>query len=265
MKKTTLLVIAAAALMAGCSKIDTDANHESVLIDRPMIFGTGGVREETFKTGRQYTWLSTEGVAIDLNPFTKNETFDDLTTSEGAYVDFVTTLTLQVTNPVAIYKLGDKWYENNMQKPYQEIMRRAVRKYTLIHLRTDVKTQEQIDNEVSTAVESLITSLKLPVRLVSVNLGKATPNKGVLDQIDLTSAQQQRKLTMDDFKAAEEARADAEISRAKADNAYRNAMGLTPEMFIKLEQIKRFAESCQKANCTIINGVANPIVAGSGK
>lgn len=264
MKRFALFLLLAVSLLAGCSKVDTPANHESVLIDKPLIFGKGGVRDETFKTSLQWTWATTDHEPINMNPFTVNETFDDLTTSEGSYVDFSTTLTLQVTDAVQVYKLGSKWYENNLQRPYQEIMRQQVRKYTLSQLRTDVATQDAIDRDVMAATTALIKELKLPARVVSVNLGKAKPNAEVQAQINQTTAQQQRKLTMEDFRKAEDARAEAEKSRAKADNAYREAMGLNPDMFIRLEQVKRFAEACAApgSNCTVINGVSNPVVLG---
>lgn len=262
-KLLAALLLGTAVLLGGCSIVDTEASHESVLMDRPLIFGQGGLRPYTFTNGRQYTWLTTEAHQIDLRPYTVPEVFDDLTTSEGSYVDFTTSLTIRVTDAVAQYKLGDKWYQNNLQRPYQEIVRREVRKYALNKLRTDSKVQDQIETDVRAGVNELIKELKLPVQLIDMNLGKATPNKEVQAQIDRTTAEQQRKLTMDEFKKAEDARKEAEASRANADNEYRNAMGLSPSQFVELESIRRYSDACKAAqSCTILSGVNSPVVVG---
>lgn len=261
MKKLSMVVVAGLIALSGCTIVDTDANKESVLVDRPWIFGTGGVRDETFKTGREYTWHSTSYHQINMNPFTVEEVFDDLTTSEGSFVDFNTSLQVRYSNAVERYKIGENWYEAQLQKVYQEIMRREVVKHTLTNLRTNPETQVEVEKEVKKQMLAAISELKLPIVLMNISLGKAKPNKNVQDQIDLTTAQQQRKQTMADMKAAEEARAEAETSRAKADNAYRNAMGLDPKQFIELERIKQFSEACKKAeHCNILNGVDTPVV-----
>jgi regulator of protease activity HflC (stomatin/prohibitin superfamily) len=262
--KSTVVLSALAILMSGCSVVTTEANHESVLVDRPYIFGKGGVRGDTLKTGREFTWLSTMTEQVNMNPYTVNEPFDDLTTKEGSYVDFHTTLTLQATDAVGVYKLGgaDAMYKNNLQSPYREILRRAVREYSLDGLRTDAKVQVDIDKRVDDEIRGLIKELGLPAKLISVNLGKASVNKEVQEEINRSSAENQRRKTMVERKAAEDSRKDAEVSRAAADNAYRNALGLDSTMFIELERIKRFAEACSAPGnvCNVFNGVNVPVV-----
>jgi hypothetical protein len=61
---------------------------------------------------------------------------------------------------------------------------------------------------------------------------------------------------------AEDERMKAEQSRASADNAYREAMHLSPEQFIQLETIKMQNAVCGpngKANCTFIQNGATPV------
>jgi hypothetical protein len=54
----------------------------------------------------------------------------------------------------------------------------------------------------------------------------------------------------------------AEPSRANADNAYREAMHLSPEQFIQLETTNMQRQVCGdkgKANCTFIQNGATPV------
>jgi hypothetical protein len=64
------------------------------------------------------------------------------------------------------------------------------------------------------------------------------------------------------MKLAEDQRMAAEQSRANADNAYREAMHLSPEQFIQLETIKMQSIVCGplgKATCTFIQNGAAPV------
>jgi hypothetical protein len=66
------------------------------------------------------------------------------------------------------------------------------------------------------------------------------------------------------IKLAEDQRKAAETSRAAADNAYREALGLSPEQFIELARINMEQAVCGpngKGNCTFIqNGSATPVM-----
>jgi hypothetical protein len=61
---------------------------------------------------------------------------------------------------------------------------------------------------------------------------------------------------------AEKSRKTAEESRALADNAYRNALRLSPEQFVELERIKMQHGVCiaSKSGCTFIVGNALPVI-----
>ncbi len=62
------------------------------------------------------------------------------------------------------------------------------------------------------------------------------------------------------MKLAEDARKAAEQSRAEADNAYRNALGISPEQFIQLKAIEMERDACLRNHCTMILGKAEPVV-----
>ena len=66
---------------------------------------------------------------------------------------------------------------------------------------------------------------------------------------------------MQQTKLAEDQRKMAEMSRASADNAYRQAMQLSPEQFIQLETIKMQRDVCGSGNCTFfVNGGPVPTI-----
>ena len=63
-------------------------------------------------------------------------------------------------------------------------------------------------------------------------------------------------------KLAEDKRKLAEQARAASDNAYREAMHLSPEQFIQLETIKMQEQVCGKdgkGNCTFIQNGVSPV------
>ncbi len=57
-----LAVGAVAAGMMGCNSYAPNAGHEIVLIEKPILFGHGGVDPTPIKTGRTYAAISTEGI-----------------------------------------------------------------------------------------------------------------------------------------------------------------------------------------------------------
>ena len=103
----------------------------------------------------------------------------------------------------------------------------------------------------------------LPVELVTMTVGKANPPDSVKTQRIETATQEQRIQTEQQRKLAEDQRKMAEQSRAAADNAYREAMGLSPEQFLALERIKMEMEVCGehgKGGCTfIMSGGVSPV------
>jgi hypothetical protein len=81
-------------------------------------------------------------------------------------------------------------------------------------------------------------------------------------QEDSTNRHRGQTTTLLQRKLAEDQREAAEASRAKADNAYRNAMTLSPEQFLRLETIKMQRDVCSSGHCTFIlsDGKISPIV-----
>lgn len=260
MRFISTAVMAAVLLLSGCTVVNTEPGTESVIMDKPIIFGQGGIRSETFKPGRNYTWWSSAPIAIITQNLKVEEVFDDLMTSDTVPVDFRTTLQLRIIDPVAIVKTygTETWYANNLQRQYQALVRNEAKKYSMNQLLTGQSTAEDMERNVRVGLDSIIAKNKLPFVVADLSIGRALPNKNVLEQIDLTAAQQQRSKTMIEQEKAEQQRKKAEQARAAADNAYRQEMQLSPDQFLQLESIKRYSDACGNGTtCTFVMGATN--------
>ena len=142
------------------------------------------------------------------------------------------------------------------------MIRQAVRKRGMNETAISTTALDAIDAEIRDQLVSFIKDKKLPVQLLTMTVGKANPPDAIKNQRIETATQEQRIQTEKQTKLAEDQRQQAEQSRANADNAYREAMHLSPEQFIQLETIKMQRDVCGgsgKAGCTFIqNGSAVP-------
>jgi exonuclease VII large subunit len=138
------------------------------------------------------------------------------------------------------------------------MVRQAVRKRGMNETAIDTSAIDAIDHEIKEALIAFFLEKKLPIKLVTMTVGKANPPDAIKSQRIETAAQQQRIQTEMQTKLAEDQRKMAEQSRAAADNAYREAMHLSPEQFIQLENIKMLKEVGHKG-ATFIIGNATPV------
>jgi regulator of protease activity HflC (stomatin/prohibitin superfamily) len=247
----------------GCQFVSPNAGQEAVLVDQPYLFGHGGVRIESIKTGRTIEWFSTQVVYVNMQPIQFGEHFDDLMSLDGVPLDFDAVLRMQVKDSIGLIKnFGQDWYNNNMQSEFRNRVRQAVRKHGMNETAISTKAIEEIDNEISSSLVKYIDESKLPISLIQITVGKANPPDMIKSQRIETAAQQQRKLTEEQKKIAEDSRKQAEISRASADNSYRNAMSLSPDQFLRLESIKMQKEVCNSGKCVFIfsSGGISPII-----
>ena len=172
-------------------------NH-AVLIDKPQFVGSEGVRPEPLKEGRKLVWDTTTHVLVRMQPQTFSIKFDDLMTSDNTPLDFESSIQYRVMDAV---KLVDKfgiegWFSNNVEPQYRTLVRLAVKKHTMPMIMSDVPTAQTIDDEVTAGLQKLIKDSGLPVQLDGVSLGRASPNEGLMAQMNETAAQQQRKKTL---------------------------------------------------------------------
>lgn len=249
--------------LSGCSVYSPDAGHEVVLVDKPWIFGHGGVESAPVKTGRTFAAISTEGVDVYMQPQKFESEMADMMTQDGVPITFHAIAVLQVIDSVKLIQyFGADWYKNNLEEPFKTMVRQAVRKHGMNETVISTVALDAIDEEIRAALAAFIKDKGLPVQLVTMTVGRANPPDAIKTQRIETATQEQRIQTEKQTKLAEDQRQQAEQSRANADNAYREAMHLSPEQFIQLETIKMQRDVCGlsgKANCTFIQNGASPV------
>lgn len=267
--RSTLLAVAlgAAALIilaaVGCRSIAPNAGHEVVLVEKPLIFGHGGVDSEPVRTGRSFCAMTTDGIDVNMQPQKFETELPDTMTSDGVPITFHAIMVLKVTNSVTLIKtFGPEWYQNNLEEPFKTMVRQAVRRRGMNETAISTTALDEIDHEIQDQLVGFMRQKTLPVELVTMTVGRANPPDSVKNQRIETATQEQRIQTEKQTKLAEDQRQMAETSRANADNAYREAMHLSPEQFIQLETIKMQHEVCGekgKATCTFIQNGAQPV------
>ena len=252
----SVLILSAAA---GCSSVSVDAGQEAVLIRKPLIFGHGGVDSTPIRTGRTFTAWTTQAVYVSMQPETYHLQIDDMMSKDGVPLDFSSTLRLKVNDSVQlVVGFGADWYKKNVEQAFFQSIRDAVKKRGMNEVAIDASAADAIDDEVTKAMVKYLTDKKIPVDLIDVTVGKANPPDAVKNQRIATAEQEQRQQTERQAKLAEDQRAAHEASRAIADNAYREAMHLSPEQFIQLQSIAAMKEVCAGGKCSFVTAGALP-------
>lgn len=263
MKVFAILLVA--ILISGCHSNSTPPGNESVVIDNPWFFGHGGVRDETQKPGLSWYWWTTQTIDVSMTPIKYDEPLDHLATADNNFINYASYIVLQWKDPAyQVKKFGIKeWYGHNLKEQYRTIVRDVTKKYQMTPIMTDPNTLAKIETEIAEQFRKHIASTGLHVDLLNVNMGKALPDEPVINEMNNTAAQQQRRKTEVQRKLAEDARLQAEQSRAAADNAYRQEMHLDASQFVQLESIKRYSDACkvEGVSCVIVQGNA-PILVG---
>ncbi|MBS1806550.1 MAG: SPFH domain-containing protein [Acidobacteria bacterium] len=248
-----LVVFALAAAMAGCKSIAPDAGHEVVLVEKPMFVGHGGIDPEPVRTGRAFVAATTDGIDVNMQPVAFQQDLPDTMTADGVPVSFHAIMNIRVTDSVKlISQFGTNWYANNLDAPFMSLVRQQVRQHGMNEVAISASAIDSIDAEITKGLNAFIIAKKLPVELITLTIGRAIPPDAVKNQRIETATQEQRIQTEQQKKLAEDARSLSEQSRAKADNAYRQAMQLSPEQFIQLETVKMMERACGNGNCTFV-------------
>jgi regulator of protease activity HflC (stomatin/prohibitin superfamily) len=242
--------------------------EELVVIDHPYFFGHEGTRAESIKEGRHYLWRSSSVKPVTVTPQSASVKFDDLADQKNILLDFETSIQyVIIDSPSLVKNFGDNWFNNNVRAPYLSIVREKVKGSEMSKIMSDTTTATNLDRDVTTDLNTLVKSIKLPIRIVGVSLGQAKPNQTVLAQMNETAAQEQRQKSMVAAAAAERDRKQAETERAAADNAYRNSMNLDTAQFVQLQQVKasveiaqQYSAACQKAGHCVVTTSASPLV-----
>ena len=259
-KYLAAFVVAIIILMIGsCSfrRVQINAGEKGVIVAQPYFIGTGGVQTQALEPGGYWVWKSNQVFGIHTQPQQVDEKFDDMYSSDNIPVDFDAFLSYQITDPVSFYKnWGGDWYSANVQQVFRTSVREECKRHKMTDLTSNPETPAQIEKVALTEVQKFAKDKNIPFVFSRVNVGKINPNKDVMQEIAATAVQQQRQRTELDRKKAEDNRKMTEVARAAADNAYREAMKLAPEQYIRLEAVKAYshaAEECAKNDkCTMI-------------
>jgi regulator of protease activity HflC (stomatin/prohibitin superfamily) len=255
------IIAICACFLSACTPVPVAENEQAVLIMKPWFFGHGGVSEESVKTGLIWKAWSTDAVYVWMAPEQKEEAFEDLMTSDGVPLSFDAFIRLQVKDCVPLIRdFGVNWYKYNVKEAFRTAVRNAVRKRGMNETAISSSAIDEIGAEVNEAMKAYIDSIKIPIALVDVIIGKANPPDSVKSQRIETAAQQQRIETEKQKELAETQRQRSETARAIADNAYRNSVGLNTAQFVQLEQLKTLERICANGNCTFISGNGTPLV-----
>jgi regulator of protease activity HflC (stomatin/prohibitin superfamily) len=170
-----LLVLIALGLV-GCSVYSPDAGHEIVLIEKPWIFGHGGVDSDPIKPGRTFAAITTDGVDVYMQPQKFDTEMHDTMTSDGVPISFHAIVVLQVTDSVALIKnFGPTWYQNNLEEQFKTMVRQAVRKRGMNETAISTTALDAIDAEIRDALKAFIKEKGLPIQLVTMTVGRANP------------------------------------------------------------------------------------------
>lgn len=247
-------------------RVVTEPGYATVIVEKPWIFGDGGVRNEVQTTGVKWEWVTTTGLSVPTFDFKVDESFDDLPTKKQSFIDFSSFIKIRITDPVRLvkefkYNNADGqawwyWYEQSIKEQYRTIVRNVSRQHVMEDILSNPKTIQDMETAIRTEMDKLIKEINIPIVIVDLSLGKASPNKAVMEEIDETARQQQRVKSEAERLQAENSRKAAEEARASADNAYRLKMNLSTSEFVALESVKRYSEACkyQTAHCIITTG-----------
>jgi len=180
--------------------------------------------------------------------------------ADGVPLGFHAVINLQVTDAVTLVKnFGPDWYRNNVEQEFAQLVRQAVRKRGMNEIAISTTAVDAVDTEVEAGMAAYMKEKGLPVRLITMTVGRANPPDAIKSQRVETAAQEQRVQTEKQIKLAEDQRKSAEESRAAADNAYRQAIGLSPEQYVELKRIEMELKVCDSNGkegnrCTFIVG-----------
>lgn len=247
--------------------VTVQPGEEAVLVDRPYFFGQEGVRKEVLREGRELIWVTTDAIKVNKLPESKPVPLDDFSSSDNILLDFETSIQLRVVDSRdLIQNFGAEWFNNNVRPQYISIVREAVKKRSMSDMMSNPAVAAQVDAEVTRGLEQLIRTNRIPVQIINVAMGRAKPNKSVLDQMNETAAQQQRNKTLIAATAAEVQRKEEQKAKAEADNAYRMEMKLDTREFVQLQTAKIYADACKEAkNCVFSANGQSPVMVNAVK
>jgi len=240
-------------------------------VEKPILFGHGGVDQSPVLPGREFGAPTSQAIDVNMLPQRVDMEFDDMMTKSGVPVNFHVVATFTVTDSVKLVsrfgadyddKGGWGFWNRNIDQPLRTAVRDSVKQRDMQEMAISQTAADAVGSEVSAAAIKIVQQTGVPILFSAINVGRVNPPDAIKNQRIETAAQEQRAITEQQTKLAEDQRKAAEQSRAAADNAYRQAMQLSPDQFLQLERIKMQRDVCAHGTtCTFfIGGGASPVI-----
>lgn len=229
-----------------CQMPGIDGGEELVIIQKPWIFGSGGIVDKPVESGRPMLALSTDYKIYNMKPVKYTEKFEDVITYDNNPVNFNAFIQIRIDrlkSPDIHKRFGEKWYYNNIKEPYRAKIRSHCSKYNMFTLSTDRTIVDSLELVIKGEMIDLVQKLDMPLEIMDVTIGRVTPPQAVLNETTKTAAERQAIKTQEARKDRENARKLADIAKAEADQAYKNAFsGMTIDQYLFLRSLEIEAE-----------------------
>lgn len=264
MKKifTMLCVVLTSMLMfTSCHSVSPNADEEAVLIYKPWFFGHGGVDMTPVESGLTWCVFSTHSTIFKIVPQKHQVDMNDLFSDDNTPLDFHTIIITQIQkgkSPVLLQNYGENWFNTNIYNYYCNLVRDHISQHSPFDLMSNRAILNDIDSKILKQMQDYIAKLsedkEFPIIIKQVTIGKATPNKEQLAEMNKTAKAVQAKQTQEREFEVQVAREKTERQRAVADKAYREELGLSTADFINLKWIEMVAD--KQANIDVMVGPA---------
>lgn len=253
-----LLALLGTMSFTSCHSVSVGTGEVAVLVDQPWFFGKGGIRQEVWGTGLQYTWPSTHSIMYKTIPITFEEHFENIVTKDNNPINFSVYIKISIKPDSAWYlqdKFSEEWYKQNISPRFRTKVRDKACMYEMFQLTSQREIVTSIEKELESEMKSYVCKIKMPLltEAFEVNVGSVQPQPEVLKEIAATAAKVQSQKTQIEEGKFQDERNISEGKRARADLAYMNKMGLNKDQFVQLETIKMYKESAA-AGTTMIFG-----------
>lgn len=265
-----LILVVVLISTIGCTVASPDAGHQAVWVTKPILFGHGGVDSNPVLPGREFGAPTSDAIDVNMLPQRVDMEFDDMMTKSGVPVNFHVVATFTITDSVKLVskfgadndeRTGWGFWTRNIDQPLRTAVRDSVKQRDMQEMAISQTAADAVGAEVANAAIKIVQQTGVPILFSAINVGRVNPPDAIKNQRIETAAQEQRAITEQQTKLAEDQRKAAEQSRAAADNAYREAMQLSPDQFLQLERIKMQRDVCTKSTCTFfIGGGVSPVV-----
>lgn len=249
-----------------CSMPSVSGGEEMVVTQKPWLFGSSGVVQKSYTSGRYWLALTTSYDLYDVKPVKHEESFTDVITYDNNPVDFSAYIVLEIEKGKAHIlheNFGNKWYDNNIEDQFRKGVRNKCSQFTMFVLSTNRNIVDSLETVLFKEMEDYINDIDLPINIKEVIIGKVTPPKDVLRETTKTAAQTQAIKTQEARRLSENARREADISKAKADMAYMKAFnGMTINQYLSLRSLE-----IEKEKIDMVKGKKNVSIimqSGSG-